>query len=32
MKRLKSILALIVVLALLGGLGYTAVYGLGEDK
>ena len=32
MKRLKSILALIVVLALLGGLGYTAVNGLGEDK
>ena len=32
MKRLKYVLALILVLALLGGIGYTAVYGLGEDK
>ena len=32
MKRLKSVLALIIVLALLGGIGYSAVYGLGEDK
>ena len=32
MKRLKSVLALILMLALLGGLGYSAVFGLGEDK
>ncbi|MBR1669784.1 MAG: protein translocase subunit SecD [Butyrivibrio sp.] len=32
MKRLKYVLALIVCLALLGGLGYTAAYGLGADK
>ena len=32
MKRLKSVLALIIVLLLLGGVGYSAVYGLGEDK
>ncbi|WP_026652705.1 protein translocase subunit SecD [Butyrivibrio proteoclasticus] len=32
MKRVKYFLALILVLGLLGGLGYTAVYGLGADK
>ena len=32
MKRLKSVLALIVCLLLLGGIGYTAVNGLGADK
>ena len=32
MKRLKSVVALILALLLLGGLGYTAVKGLGEDK
>ena len=32
MKRIKSVIALIIVLLLLGGLGYTAVYGLGADK
>ncbi len=32
MKRVKSIIALVVVLLLLGGLGYTAVKGLGADK
>ena len=32
MKRLKSVIALIVVLLLLGGLGYTAVNGLGADQ
>ena len=32
MKRLKYVIALIIVLALLGGLGYTAVNGLGADK
>ncbi len=32
MKKLKSFLALIVVLLLLGGVGYSAVYGLGADK
>ncbi len=32
MKKLKSFLALIIVLVLLGGIGYSAVYGLGEDK
>jgi SecD/SecF fusion protein len=32
MKRLKYVLALILMLALLGGLGYSAVYGLGADK
>ncbi len=32
MKRLKYVLGLILTLALLGGLGYSAVYGLGEDK
>jgi SecD/SecF fusion protein len=32
MKRVKSIIALIIVLLLLGGLGYTAVNGLGADK
>ncbi len=32
MKRLKSIIALIIILGLLGGLGYAAVYGLGADK
>ena len=32
MKRLKYVLALILVLGLLGGLGYTAVNGLGADK
>ena len=31
-KRIKYVLELILVLALLGGLGYTAVFGLGEDK
>ena len=32
MKRLKWIPALIVMLALLGGIGYSAVFGLGADK
>ncbi len=32
MKRVKYVLGLILALALLGGLGYSAVYGLGEDK
>ena len=32
MKRLKYVLALILTLGLLGGLGYSAVYGLGADK
>nr|WP_297704637.1 protein translocase subunit SecD [uncultured Butyrivibrio sp.] len=32
MKRVKSIIALILMLLLLGGLGYSAVYGLGADK
>lgn len=32
MKRLKYVVALIVMLALLGGLGYSVVYGLGADK
>ena len=32
MKKLKSFLALIVVLLLLGGVGYSAVNGLGADK
>ena len=32
MKRIKSVIALLVVLLLLGGLGYTAVKGLGADK
>ncbi len=32
MKRIKYVLGLIVALALLCGLGYTAVYGLGSDK
>ena len=32
MKRLKSVFALILMLALLGGLGYSAVVGLGDDK
>ncbi|MBP3782920.1 MAG: protein translocase subunit SecD [Butyrivibrio sp.] len=32
MKRLKYVLALILCLGLLGGLGYTAVNGLGADK
>ncbi len=32
MKRIKSVIALLVVLLLLGGLGYTAVNGLGADK
>ena len=32
MKRLKYVLALILALGLLGGLGYSAVYGLGADK
>ncbi|SFB74650.1 protein translocase subunit SecD [Butyrivibrio sp. YAB3001] len=32
MKRVKSIIALILMLLLLGGLGYSAVYGLGSDK
>ncbi len=32
MKRLKYVLGLILTLALLGGLGYSAVYGLGADK
>ncbi len=32
MKRLKYVLALILCLGLLGGLGYTAVNGLGSDK
>ncbi|WP_034443550.1 protein translocase subunit SecDF [Butyrivibrio sp. AE2032] len=32
MKRLKYVLGLILTLALLGGLGYSAVYGLGSDK
>ncbi len=32
MKKVKPILALILMLLLLGGLAYTSVYGLGEDK
>ncbi|RKM60875.1 MULTISPECIES: protein translocase subunit SecD [unclassified Butyrivibrio] len=32
MKRLKWIPALIIMLALLGGIGYSAVFGLGADK
>ncbi|MBQ7614090.1 MAG: protein translocase subunit SecD [Butyrivibrio sp.] len=32
MKRLKYVLGLILTLALLGGLGYSSVYGLGADK
>ncbi|RKM61277.1 protein translocase subunit SecD [Butyrivibrio sp. CB08] len=32
MKRLKYVLALILALGLLGGLGYAAVNGLGADK
>ncbi|MBP3274067.1 MAG: protein translocase subunit SecDF, partial [Butyrivibrio sp.] len=32
MKRLKYVLALILCLGLLGGLGYAAVNGLGADK
>ena len=32
MKRLKYVLALILTLGLLGGLGYSAIYGLGADK
>ncbi len=32
MKRLKYVLELILALALLAGLGYTAVNGLGADK
>ncbi len=32
MKRLKSVIGLILMLALLGGLGYSAVVGLGSDK
>ncbi len=32
MKRVKSVVALLVALLLLGGLGYTSVYGLGSDK
>ena len=32
MKRLKYVLALILTLGLLGGIGYSAVYGLGADK
>ena len=32
MKRMKYVVALLLVLLLLGGLGYSAVYGLGEDK
>jgi len=32
MKRIKYVVALILILALLGGLGYSVVYGLGEDK
>ena len=32
MKRLKYVLALILVLGLLGGLGYSTVNGLGADK
>ena len=32
MKRLKSVIGLILMLALLGGLGYSAVVGLGPDK
>ena len=32
MKRLKYVIGLILTLALLGGIGYSAVYGLGADK
>lgn len=32
MKRLKYVLALILTLGLLGGIGYSAIYGLGADK
>ena len=32
MKRVKYVVALLLVLLLLGGIGYTAVNGLGEDK
>ncbi|WP_022764121.1 protein translocase subunit SecDF [Butyrivibrio sp. XPD2006] len=32
MKRLKYVLALILTLGLLGGIGYSAVFGLGADK
>ncbi|MCR5671866.1 MAG: protein translocase subunit SecD [Butyrivibrio sp.] len=32
MKRLKYVVALILTLALLGGIGYSAVNGLGADK
>ena len=32
MKRVKSVIALLVAILLLGGLGYTSVYGLGSDK
>jgi SecD/SecF fusion protein len=32
MKRLKYVVGLILTLALLVGIGYTAVYGLGADK
>ncbi|SDB24868.1 MULTISPECIES: protein translocase subunit SecD [unclassified Butyrivibrio] len=32
MKRVKSVIALLVALLLLGGLGYTSYYGLGSDK
>ena len=32
MKRVKSVIALLVALLLLAGLGYTSVYGLGSDQ
>ncbi|WP_029322460.1 protein translocase subunit SecDF [Butyrivibrio sp. AE3004] len=32
MKRVKSVIALLVAILLLAGLGYTSVYGLGSEK